>query len=50
MSKIRTCEVCGMRSSVKVKYVVNPYALEIDGETIKMWSCDDCFQQLCDDI
>ena len=42
-----SCEVCG---NPKTKLVVDPYALEIDGVTEHRYLCNDCLQQLEDDV
>lgn len=40
------CERCGADGAP----VIDPYALEIDGEEIEVVLCGDCYQERCDDI
>lgn len=41
------CEICG---SVFASLVADPYDEEIYGETNMRWLCDDCYNDLCQDI
>ncbi len=43
------CQYCG-RDDETVKYIVDPYTLELDDEEVYKWMCHDCAQERHDAI
>ncbi len=46
--ELHTCEVCGEEK--KCRYIADPFDEDVNNATVMRWLCDECYDNLCDDI